>query len=837
MNPSWSDGGIQLLGKTLPEENFAQVRYIYTQGRFFPLEARLHLSEWIEEKFTPLVTSGGVDMIDDPNHQQMATNLATQLLQQLDAKIHSTPNDPDKFLGKSTLQKISENLKQTYGNDLVSLYSVVLKKLEEEMSIVAQVPVDALGASVAGTDNEVANKIRQQLALLKQKIGETGGELDRCKSEQEQFSVEYYACREHSSRYTNLQQQHGDQNTQVKALKAQKEAMEASIRNKYSSMQHHQSQLIHTFANIYTTVKDVQVEVLDKQLIRWKRDQQLAGNGYQMNPGFLDTLQEWCEGLADIIWQLRQQVRQLENLRTKLITDPQNNDINLQELLASVTELLSNLVTGTFVIEKQPPQVMKTNTRFTATVRLLIGGVLNVHMAEPAVSVSIVSESQANQLLTSAAGIQKKREDYSSGDILNSQGTMEYHGASKQVSVSFRNLQLKKIKRTEKKGTESVMDEKFSVLFWTEFTVSELKFQLWTFSLPVVVIVHGNQEPQALATVVWDNGFAEWGRRPFYVPDKVTWAEAGKALNMKWAAACGSPLTEDNLYYLACKAFRNNNIPKIPEEYNNLMLTWSLFCKETLPDRTFTFWEWFYRLLLLTSHNMGRLWKEGFIMGFVTKQAVEKMLEQQQNGCFILRFSDLELGGVVIAYVRKPEFQQPSVLQLYPFTARDLTQRSMADVVFDINDLTVLYPNIPKEVFRKHCSTNAQEQQPTATGYVKHILVTQLQGSGASDVPEMKQEYGSPQPTGMVTNEGYEPLPFHTPQRPTDTPNSIAGSSYDQSIQSPPYNENNSEMEMGDIDLSFIDVRDILNLDANFQPMNQQIDPNQPQQGYIPQQL
>ena len=76
----------------------------------------------------------------------------------------------------------------------------------------------------------------------------------------------------------------------------------------------------------------------------------------------------------------------------------------------------------------------------------------------------------------------------------------------------LRNLQLKKIKRTEKKGTESVMDEKFSVLFWTEFQVSELKFQLWTFSLPVVVIVHGNQEPQALATVVWDNGFAEWGR-------------------------------------------------------------------------------------------------------------------------------------------------------------------------------------------------------------------------------------------------------------------------------------------------------------------------------------
>ena len=57
-------------------------------------------------------------------------------------------------------------------------------------------------------------------------------------------------------------------------------------------MQNHQSQLINAFVYIYTSVKDVQVEVLDKQLIRWKRDQQLAGNGYQMNPGFLDTLQE-----------------------------------------------------------------------------------------------------------------------------------------------------------------------------------------------------------------------------------------------------------------------------------------------------------------------------------------------------------------------------------------------------------------------------------------------------------------------------------------------------------------------------------------------------------------
>ena len=62
----------------------------------------------------------------------------------------------------------------------------------------------------------------------------------------------------------------------------------------------------------------------------------------------------------------------------------------------------------------------------------------------------------------------KSRSEYSSGEILNNTQTMEYHQATGQLSVSFRNMSLKKIKRAEKKGTESVMDEKFALLFWSE---------------------------------------------------------------------------------------------------------------------------------------------------------------------------------------------------------------------------------------------------------------------------------------------------------------------------------------------------------------------------------
>jgi len=301
------------------------------------------------------------------------------------------------------------------------------------------------------------------------------------------------------------------------------------------------------------------------------------------------------------------------------------------------------------------------------------------------------------------------------------------------------------------------MDEKFSVLFWTEFLVGDLKFQLWTLSLPVVVIVHGNQEPQALATVTWDNAFAEWGRRPFVVPDKVTWGQVSQALNMKWTHACGSNLTDENLYYLACKAFRNNNLPQNLDDINQLVLTWPLFCKDALPDRNFTFWEWFYRILILTQTHMQKLWMEGFVKGFITKQAAESLLMNKPSGTFLLRFSDSELGGVTIAYVRKPDvYQNPSVFMVAPFTTRNLSQRSMADVIFDIADLSVLYPDIPKESFRKFTSSSTAPGTQPNNGYVRHTLVTHVEG-----VPSMDSNPATPLYNVNPMEPHQDPMPMN----------------------------------------------------------------------------
>lgn len=136
------------------------------------------------------------------------------------------------------------------------------------------------------------------------------------------------------------------------------------------------------------------------------------------------------------------------------------------------------------------------------------------------------------------------------------------------------------------------------------------------------MIVHGSQDNNATATVLWDNAFAEpvsqslcvssvqdhgshvpdfkdslqhfdavyltwfklmWilrrlqGRVPFLVPDKVLWPQLCDAINMKYKAEVQSNrgLSEENLVFLAQKAFSSTS--NNPDDYRSMTMTWSQF--------------------------------------------------------------------------------------------------------------------------------------------------------------------------------------------------------------------------------------------------------------------
>ena len=94
-------------------------------------------------------------------------------------------------------------------------------------------------------------------------------------------------------------------------------------------------------------------------------------------------------------------------------------------------------------------------------------------MILPTVKVSIISEAQAKAFLQNP---EKDMTRDISGNIVNNTGGMEVQQANRLLTANFRNMQLQKIKRAEKKGTESVMDEKFALLFQSEFKIGAGEF-------------------------------------------------------------------------------------------------------------------------------------------------------------------------------------------------------------------------------------------------------------------------------------------------------------------------------------------------------------------------
>ncbi|XP_034939786.1 signal transducer and activator of transcription 5B [Chelonus insularis] len=707
----------------LPQQALEQIRSVY--GEHFPIEVRHFLSSWIEEKMWTDIEP------DNPQYEQYITNLVASLIQELETKAASL-NTEDLFLTKLKLLEAAKTFRQRYSSNPGTLFRIIRHCLGTEMKLVAQ--AENLGGTLMSITHgrvglmvgDAVPEIDQQLDALRRRTQETGEDLRKMEQEQEAFAISYHECTKLNAHLQQLATHPQSQQSieAEKKIRRQKDQQEQLLNHKVANLMQLRLTLADKLKDTISRLNSLQSRVLDDELIRWKRHQQLAGNGAPFNSN-LDAIQEWCESLAELIWLNRQQIKEAERLKLKLALDPPGVQDILPTLNSQITQLLSSLVTSTFIIEKQPPQVMKTNTRFTSTVRLLVGGKLNVHMNPPVVKVSIISEAQANAMLKSD---KMAKSGEASGDILNNTGTMEYHQATRQLSVSFRNMALKKIKRAEKKGTESVMDEKFSLLFQSQFNVGggELVFQVWTLSLPVVVIVHGNQEPHAWATVTWDNAFAEPGRVPFAVPDKVPWGQVAEALNVKFRSATGRPLMEDSLRFLAEKVFRGGHGGG-DQDYSNVLLSWAQFCKEPLPERNFTFWEWFYAVMKLTREHLKSPWNDGCILGFIRKKQAEEMLASCPSGTFLMRFSDSELGGVTIAWVG----DQTEVFMLQPFTSKDFAIRSLADRISDLQHLLYLYPDRPKDqVFSRYYTPFAENQPTTNNGYVKPLLVTHVPGWG-----------------------------------------------------------------------------------------------------------
>ncbi|XP_033625376.1 signal transducer and activator of transcription 5B-like isoform X2 [Asterias rubens] len=733
-----------------------QLTLLY-QETGFPVEVRYYCGLWIESQ-----QWASLDL-DSQSSEPAASMLLQQLIQEINQKSEELSGD-DLFVTRLKLKDFANDFYKNYRNNPLKFVRVVRHCLESEWRIIEQSNSGVQGAmEQAMPVPDSHQEIESVLKTLKFKTQVGEKQLSDMRQKQELFVVKYQEFQMIQSKLSASQQQFqgvptdntSSRNEEVR-LNQRKEEMKVVINRDAQHLMALRMQMAEHHREIYMLLAKVQSRVLKDELNKWKRQQQLAGIGGPQE-GSLDTLQSWCESLAEIIWQNRQQIMHIEILKTRLpLANPAEDPT--QNLNSSFTALLSALVPSTFIIEKQPPQVLKKETKFKTSVRLLVGGKLNVHMEPPQVKATIISEMQAKALLSN----ENLSPDETSGEFLNNSGIMEYHRDTGILNVSFRNMSLKKIKRADRRGAEFVTEEKFTVLYQCKFTVSsgELAFKVMTLSLPVVVIVHGNQESNALATVLWDNAFAEPDRVPFVIPDKVPWPLMANALNSKFMAANGRSLSNDNLQYLAMKAFSNQSVQT--DDFSNMYITWSNFNRDPLPGCAFTFWRWFHGVLELTRKHLGIPWKEGSILGFIRKEQAQELLLTKQTGTFLLRFSDSKIGAISITWVNEdPNTGERQVLNLLPFASEDFHIRSLADRIHDLPHLTHLFPDIPKDTAFGNLYTPEDKELPQpGGGYVSSVLV--------SRIPQLKPPHASYDAPGTPMSGSVEPASpqqqLHNPQ-------------------------------------------------------------------------
>ncbi|XP_041701402.2 signal transducer and activator of transcription 6 isoform X2 [Coregonus clupeaformis] len=393
---------------------------------------------------------------------------------------------------------------------------------------------------------------------------------------------------------------------------------------------------------------------------------------------------------------------------------------------------LSPLQTCSLMVDKQPPQVIKTQSKFSTTVRYLLGD--KVAPGKPVlIKAQIITEAQARNLRQLGTVPSENV-----GELINNTAILE-HTSSKSTCATFRNMSIKKIKRADRKGSESVTEEKFALFFTTEISITgcDTPYRIQMISVPVVVIVHGSQDNNALATIIWDCAFSEPDRIPFVVPERVPWKQMCVTLNSKFMSDVGTERCFDsyNQHFLAQKIFDK---PDIAGDYSNMLVSWAQFNKEMLPGRPFTFWQWFDGVIELTKRHLKSYWSDGLIFGFIGKQHLHLILKDRPNGTFLLRFSDSEIGGITIAYVAPSENGGQKIQNIQPATKRDLEIRSLGNRIRDIDFITHVYPDLPKnDVFRRYYTDNPLPRD--TSGYLVVSIQTKVGVEPLCDSPQCSE--------------------------------------------------------------------------------------------------
>lgn len=312
-------------------------------------------------------------------YEQDAANFLNQLIMELERTAINLPES--NFTIKIRLNESARNFRQLFSHNPAQLYQHLMNCLHRERQCVAY-PDECVNVQDPEV-TEVFNAVQQLQIMVRTNENDNRNLM----KEYEHLLLEVHELQKNRAQLETIE--NAEMRAHAHNQLAQHQKM---VNDRLQLCTGKRLALVDGFRKTILITDEVQNKVLNKYLSQWKINQGFAGNGASMmSASNLDTIQAWCESLAEIIWSTKDQIRLAIKNKSKLHVEQEDVPDLLPQAMVDVTNLLKMLITNTFIIEKQPPQVMKTNTRFAATVRLLVGNTLNIKMVNPQVKVSIIS--------------------------------------------------------------------------------------------------------------------------------------------------------------------------------------------------------------------------------------------------------------------------------------------------------------------------------------------------------------------------------------------------------------------------------------------------------------
>ncbi|KAJ0023751.1 hypothetical protein NQD34_003650 [Periophthalmus magnuspinnatus] len=665
-----------------------------------PMDVRHYLSVWIEKQ----------DWQRAAGDYGLAILLFQQLLENIDIQHSRFGLQEEFFLMQHNFRRYKNNF-QKYQEEPCILARKISWFLEKEKEILLSA--------------ELNEKVQQ--LCVEQQTMETDSQQD-LERRMAGFKNEVQ-CMEHTIVCLEEQQDEFDFKYQTHQMEAVKDENEK--RKQWNILQSLVNQLnscrkrtLVDLLKILDKAEDLIETLVKKELVDWQRRQQKSCIGAPDNVS-LDLLEKWFSCVAACLFQVREFLSKLDELSGKVSYENDPLKMDKPRIQERADTLLKNLLLSSFVVETQPsmpqgkgPLVLRTNVQFSVKARLLVKFSELNHLMKVDVSMDRCTDNR----FTSCLKI------YRRFNVLGTKSkalnmTESQNGG---MVADFRHLTLKEQKcggggKGASEISLSVTEELHIINFDTAFDFKGMSLKLQASSLPMVIISNSSQQQSAWASVLWFNMLSLYPKdiRFFTAPPSAPWPQFAEMLSWQFLSATKLGLNEAQLEMIAFRLFGKQ------QSYNDLTVSWAKFSKENTP---FTFWVWFDGILMMVKQYLVELWRDGLIMGFVTKAKEKSLLKKKQRGTFLLRFSESVIGGITFSWVETTLTGEPEIKTVRPFTKNDLEQIPFHEIIRNFqlmetdnvpeNPLLYLYPNTPKdEAFGKYYSDKSGENSP----YIKYI--------------------------------------------------------------------------------------------------------------------